>query len=239
MGEINIEVVSLNPTAIIELFQLEVPPELGGDIYCFHAGVNMFKAPVKWQGTDYQPFPIEAEGFSLSGRGEIARPKLKIANLTSYIRGLVVDFDGLIGSKVTRIRTFTRFLDSANFTTTNPDAANKELSRDEFYIDRKISENKNILEFELASPWDLENVKLPRRQIFSNLCAWKYRSAECGVTGNQGQQSKMILLHFLARLLIEDSGMRQVLILRGIIVILSRKILNTFLFVMVDQFHPD
>ncbi len=184
MGDINTELVSLNPTAIIELFQLEMTPELGGETYYFHAGVNMFKTSLLWQGVEYLPFPIEATGFSLTGRGEVPRPKLKIANLTNYIRGLVVDFDSLIGAKVTRIRTFSKFLDSENFTNGNDDAdPSRELSKDEYYIERKSSENKSVLEFELSSPWDLENVKLPRRQIFANLCCWKYRSTECGVTG--------------------------------------------------------
>jgi lambda family phage minor tail protein L len=184
MADIKSEVVKLNPSAIIELFQLQMPPEAGGDTYYFHNGVNMFKNSVVWQGVTYLMFPIEAEGFSLTGRGEIPRPKLKVANLTNFIRGLVIDFDDLIGAKVTRIRTFSRFLDAVNFTDGNTSAdPTRELSKDEYYIDRKTNESKSVLEFELASPWDLENIKLPRRQIFANLCAWKYRGIECGVVG--------------------------------------------------------
>jgi len=30
---------------------------------------------------------------------------------------------------------------------------------------------------------DLTNVKLPKGQITKNVCAWRYRSAECSYTG--------------------------------------------------------
>jgi lambda family phage minor tail protein L len=184
MADIKTELVKLNPSAIIELFLLTMPPEAGGDTYYFHAGVNMFKTSVYWQGVEYLPFPIEAEGFALTGKGEVPRPKLKVANLTNFIRGLVLDFDDLVGAKVTRVRTFAKFLDAVNFPDGNSNAdPTRELTRDVYYIDRKTNETKDILEFELCSPWDLENVLLPRRQIFSNLCAWKYRGPECGVVG--------------------------------------------------------
>jgi lambda family phage minor tail protein L len=185
MASISSEVVKLNPTAIIELFTLTMPAESGGLSYYFHCGVNMFKEGILFGGQRYDPFPIEAEGFALSGKGEIPRPKIRIANLTSYIRGLVLNFDDLIGAKVVRTRTFAKFIDSANFLEgVNPDAdPSKILSQDEYYIERKTTESKSVIEFELTSPFDLENIKLPRRQIFSNLCGWAYRSAECGYTG--------------------------------------------------------
>lgn len=55
-----------------------------------------------------------------------------------------------------------------------------------WYIDRKSAENNMIVEFELASKYDLAGVMLPRRQLISNLCQWRYRSAECGYTGAGG-----------------------------------------------------
>ena len=52
-----------------------------------------------------------------------------------------------------------------------------------WYVDRKSSENGIFIEFELASAMDLTNVKLPKRQVTQNVCAWKYRSAECSYAG--------------------------------------------------------
>jgi lambda family phage minor tail protein L len=51
-----------------------------------------------------------------------------------------------------------------------------------YYVDRKSTENRNLVEFELASAFDLAGVRAPKRQCISR-CQWVYRSAECGYTG--------------------------------------------------------
>lgn len=58
-----------------------------------------------------------------------------------------------------------------------------EFPVDIFYIDRKASETREVVEFELASSFDVAGVQLPRRQIVQNVCTWRYRGAECGYTG--------------------------------------------------------
>jgi len=48
----------------------------------------------------------------------------------------------------------------------NPNANPNATSRDEVYfIDRKSTENRSLVEFELAQSWDLPNFKLPKRQV--------------------------------------------------------------------------
>ena len=56
---------------------------------------------------------------------------------------------------------------------------------DIYFIDRKVAENKILIEFELAPAWDVEGIKLPKREIIQNTCLWKYRGGECGYTGTQ------------------------------------------------------
>ena len=75
----------------------------------------------------------------------------------------------LTGAKLTRIRTLSRFLDAANFDNdTNPygtpdPTSTGEMPRDVYYVDRKVSENRDLVEFELVSVFDLEGVTAPRR----------------------------------------------------------------------------
>lgn len=64
--------------------------------------------------------------------------------------------------------------------TPNPTA---EFPREVYYIDRKANENNEFVEFELATPFDLAGVRIPRRQALADLCAWEYRSAECSYSG--------------------------------------------------------
>jgi len=101
----------------------------------------------------------------------------------------------LTGAKVTRIRTLARYLDADNFPTDiktltkedgdfllqesgdklmaadlrgNPfgtPSANNRFPDEIYYIDRKATETRDFVEFELASLMDLAGVKLPRRQV--------------------------------------------------------------------------
>jgi phage-related protein len=58
-----------------------------------------------------------------------------------------------------------------------------EFPREIFYVDRKVVETRDVVEFELAAAFDLAGVRAPKRQCISNVCQWVYRSAECGYTG--------------------------------------------------------
>ena len=66
----------------------------------------------------------------------------------------------------------------------NPTAdPNSHLNDEEWYISQKTTENAQVVEFELASPIDLEGVMIPGRPIQANLCWWRYRGEGCGYAG--------------------------------------------------------
>lgn len=173
------ELQQLAPSAIIELFELDLTA-LGDTKYYFHAGTNSNIRTLVWQGISYAPFPVEADGFEYNGQGQLPRPKFRVANLSSAISLLAMQFNDLIGAKVTRKRTLKKYLDASNFPLGNPTADPTAYFEDEiYYVDRKSAETREIVEFELATSFDLEGVKLPRRQIIQNVCSWAYRGSEC------------------------------------------------------------
>lgn len=181
--EITSELQKLAPSAMIELFVLDLT-SLGDTVYRFHAGSNGYNQDVVWQGNTYLPFPVEATGFEYSGQGQLPRPVLRVANLSSVITLLALQFKDLIGGKVTRKRTLKKYLDAVNFVGGNPTADPNAYFEDEiYYVDRKANENRDVVEFELSASFDLQGVKLPRRQIIQNICPWSYRGTECGYTG--------------------------------------------------------
>ena len=64
---------SINPSAIIELFTIQLDSTLHGDstIYRFHAGTSLnANAQIKWQDNFYLRFPIQASGFAFQ-RGQL------------------------------------------------------------------------------------------------------------------------------------------------------------------------
>ena len=173
---------SINPSAIIELFTLQLDNSLHGatTIYRFHAGSNLnANNKITWNGNQYFRFPIQATGFAFQ-KGQLPRPKLVISNggnVGSSVTGLSISAilltvnettagNDLTGATVTRIRTLAKYIDAVNFAdNTNSTADPKvEFPREIYTIDRKSSENREVVEFELASVLDLAGVICPKRQ---------------------------------------------------------------------------
>lgn len=174
---IQIEIQSLEPSAVIELFELDLSQH-GVASQFFHAGTNNLNTDVIWQGQPYMALPIEAEGFEVAASNKtLPRPKFRLANVQGLFSAEVAQFDDLIGGKIIRRRTFAKFLDAANFKdglnpTADPD---QQYPEEIWFIDQKVSENKYVIEWELASAFDLQGVMLPRRQIIQNGCPFGYR----------------------------------------------------------------
>ena len=118
---------SINPSAIIELFTLQLDTALHGanTIYRFHAGSNLnANGKIVWDGNEYLRFPIQATGFAFQ-KGQLPRPKISVNNATGFISAILVDVNeitagnDLTGATVTRIRTLAKFIDAVNFAPTS------------------------------------------------------------------------------------------------------------------------
>ena len=184
-----------NVDNIIELFQLELNTTMHGisQTYYFHNGVSdNNQTNIIFNNIEYTRMPIEASGFQFNGK-QLPRPTLKISNIFGTITTILLTLpQGLEGAKVTRIRTLRRFIDDANFeggdilledgsfllqedssVTDLESGANPFGTADPtalfplevFFIDRKVAENRSSVEFELAASFDLQGVRLPKRQI--------------------------------------------------------------------------
>lgn len=182
------DIQSLSPSALIELFVLDMSHSTGivNDLLYFHAGTNQLTGDIVWQGNTYVHLPIEAEGFSAGSNGGLPRPKVRLANLNGTFSQTLAAYDDLIGCKISRKRTFVKYLDAVNFSTGVNATANagQYYPDDIWYIDQKMSETRYMIEWELASAFDLIGVMLPSRQVNQNSCPWKYGGTECGYNQN-------------------------------------------------------
>jgi len=193
-----IDLSEVAPTMINYDFNGNQPINKG--IFRVYNDYNLYKiannqyGTIKWQGNFYYPFPIIAEGFDYTTAGALPTPKISISNITPdqslnsfyrYIRMQMQSLGDVIGAKFTRIKTFLKYLDGSNFSNgINPFNPNTgiyeiELPKDIYYIDRKTVENKNIIEYQLASILDVENLTLPGRTILSIKCPFQYRGEGC------------------------------------------------------------
>jgi lambda family phage minor tail protein L len=182
------ELAVLGPNAIIELFELQLDATLHGasTTYYWHNGVNAaVTGNIVFASNTYVRLPVEATGFDYTSSGSLPRPTLRISNLFSDMTTLLLLVNAttpgndLGGATVRRIRTLKKFLDGE--AAADPNA---RFPTEIWYVDRKSNENRDLVEFELASKFDLAGVMLPQRQIIANVCQWKYRGAECGYTGS-------------------------------------------------------
>jgi lambda family phage minor tail protein L len=182
------ELAVLGPNAIIELFELQLDSTLHGasTTYYWHNGVNAaVTGNIVFASNTYVRLPVEATGFDYTSSGSLPRPTLRISNLFSDMTTLLLLVNAttpgndLGGATVRRIRTLKKFLDGE--AAADPNA---RFPTEIWYVDRKSNENRDLVEFELASKFDLAGVMLPQRQIIANVCQWKYRGAECGYTGS-------------------------------------------------------
>jgi len=167
---------NINPSAIIELFTLQLDNSLHGatTVYRFHAGSSLNdNGKIVWAGNEYLRFPVKAEGFQY-GKGQLPRPTLTVSNALGTITAILLNVNAtttgndLTGATVTRIRTLARFIDAVNFPSNvnpygTPDAT-AEFPQEIYKIDRKAAENREIVQFELASVFDLAGIRAPKRQ---------------------------------------------------------------------------
>lgn len=175
--------------SLIELFDIVLPS--GNEVH-LHNGLA--------QGTDsiylsnragttlneYIAIPIEIEGIELNSDGPQSRPTLSIANLPTITRSIasnedtmldileaegVSKNDDLLNSKVTYRRTLLKYTQSSAAAASVP----TEFPSHTYYIDRVSSENNIVVQFELASPIDIQGVVLPNRLMVGKYCAWRYQ----------------------------------------------------------------
>lgn len=179
------DVQKLNPGALVDLFELDLTTIGINTKFRFHNMTGVTTDSVWWQGLEYIAFPIEATGFEVQGDKQLPRPIVRVANVTGMISSMLKEMNDLVGAKVVRRRTFSKYLDPINFPGgVNPTADSAQHIRDEiWFIDRKAAETNTVVEFELCVPWDLEGAVIPKRPCTPSVCVWTYRGDGCMYAG--------------------------------------------------------
>ena len=201
---INSDFQKLSVTGLVTLYELDAT-KLGAGIFRWHGHVSSdswriiddtvvddgatVKRDIIWQGQTYSPMPIQTDGLEVRGDGKASTPTLALANNINGVQGaisaLCLQYDDFAGARLTVINTMAKYLDAANFTNGNPQAAN-EYRKQVWFVEAKTSENRSAVVFELSNPVDFEGARIPSREI-TNYCHWavhgRYRGQECQYMG--------------------------------------------------------
>jgi len=181
--------------AIVTLFEIYLKDsDLGGagtDKLYFHDGtkspadsygsLQMYSptAESSWGSTTasdyslvtYTPFPFEFSGYERRTKGALPRPTIRFANVNRDFTVYNTNHDDLLGAKVIRRRTLAKYL------LENPPV---EFPKEIYYVERLVSENQLMVEFELTTNFDVRGVVLPSRRIVAARCPWKYKDSTVG-----------------------------------------------------------
>ena len=130
---------------------------------------------------DYDPLPMMIDGLDISSDGASNRPSLTIANVGNLLSSQLEGFknDDLVGQRLVRRQTLEKYLHGNSGDASPP----IEFRTQEYIIDRIASEDGLTVSFEVATPFDLENVKIPRRIVLGKFCSWKYQGHDSGKGG--------------------------------------------------------
>ena len=159
---------------LITFYQLDATNVGASSIWYFTQAVKD-TGPVLFNSQEYTPIDIKAEGFDISTGGTMPRPTLAVSNIDSTLAAEIIDYNDLLGCKLIRIRTLSKYLDG------EPAAdPTVEFPRDIYIIHKKVAQNKQIVQWELAAKIDLSNLKIPKRQILRDTCTHTYRHYDGG-----------------------------------------------------------
>lgn len=154
---------------LIALYTIDAT-SLGAGIYHITNHSEPDGSPIRFGGVEFAPIPMQTSGWELVTEGAMPRPSMKVSTLGPIFNALVRNYDNGVGAIVTRQRTFARFLDGHE----SPDPT-AQFSVDIYRVNEKKDESNGVIEWELASFFDVEGAKIPARQILRDTCTHLYR----------------------------------------------------------------
>ena len=172
--------------AIVSLYELSLFE--GSTPLYFHSENTESDIKFKPDGVNekvYEAFPMAITGIEVRGDGAQPRPKLTIPNVESlFMPGSKFDenlsdtansfeIEDLIGKRITRRQTLSKYVQVGS----GPLPTNHfQLPIATYVIDRISAKNALMVELELTSPFDLQNIKVPSRVVTGKYCPWIYKA---------------------------------------------------------------
>ena len=128
--DISTELSKLDPSELITFYEIDVSDiktnlllnknvEITEDVFRFHNLNNLKGVTLYFNSVAYYSFPIQADGFEMTSAGNLPSPTLTITAVEgleeplSMMKKSFIELENLVGAKVTRIRTFAKYLNQS------------------------------------------------------------------------------------------------------------------------------
>lgn len=135
------------------------------------------KENIVFDSITYTAFPIMHDNISDNSQGQTPEIKVKVANVSRLIEYYLNIYD-LRDKKVLIRLVWANKLD-------NPD-----VKYDAIYYINSYTANEKVVEFTLLPKVDALGIVLPRRTYSRNYCQWRFKSTECGYSGEATECNK-------------------------------------------------
>ena len=134
---------------------------------------------VTYKGQTWISFPISHTNISENASGEIDSLKIIVSNISRLIQSYLESYD-FRKLKVEIYTVFSNHLDDSD-----------AYMLDIYYVDNYVV-TENDVEFFLTSKFDVLDLELPSRKYSRNHCGWKFKSLDCGYTGDETTCNKTL-----------------------------------------------
>lgn len=173
-AKIKSDVQDTGPGKIVELYLLDATDQGVGTVIYFTAGTSS----VQHNGITYSPMDVQIDGMEYTAQGQLPTPTVTIGNVSKTIQAEVIAHNDLLGAKLTRRRTFEKYLDG------QPEADSGAIFADDvYYFNRKTAHNKYFIKWELMSEISYEGQQIPKRVVLRDVCTHRYRVYDTTTSG--------------------------------------------------------
>jgi lambda family phage minor tail protein L len=164
----------LEPGNLVELYSIDLSP-IGEPVKYYWSNTALGLDHIYFDGIEYTYTDIEVEGFEWRGEGSLPEPTLRVTNVNQFAGQLARQYDDLVGAHITRVRTFSQFLDGQD----QADAT-AIFPKDMYQVFQKTAQTPVSVEWKLVSLLDAAGVMLPKRLALKNHCTHSYRIWRAG-----------------------------------------------------------
>jgi len=174
------------PRDVNNNFKQEKNKEVNAPIYLFEIQYSDtgwlyytdWTEDITFDGQTYLAFPLRLNSISESGDSSINKVTVTVSNVNRRISAYLESYNGLVGRDVIIKMVWLDKLSDSNC-----------YIEDKFTID-EVTVTEEVVNFVLAPKLDVFQIELPRRKYFRSYCMWRFKSDECGYSGNETECNK-------------------------------------------------